>query len=75
MKQDKDALSKFLRAVRDVLVLAAIDVANVRRSQDEFNNAPRCIFGHALDLQLQAQMDHTCHQLLRRAPGEFTSNC
>ena len=65
---EKQAIARIARCMRDVIVMAAISDAGGHRDQDTFKHALSEAFGRPLDNDLNAQMEHSYHQLTHGVP-------
>ncbi|CAK0903176.1 unnamed protein product, partial [Prorocentrum cordatum] len=74
-REDKQTIARIARCMRDVIVIAAISDAGGHRDQRNFKHALSEAFGRPLDNDLNAQMEHSYHQLTHGVPGAFVSGC
>jgi len=74
-REEKHAIARVARCMRDVVVMAAVSDAGGHGNQDAFKQALSEAFGHRLDKDMGAQLEHSYHQLLHGVQGAFVSGC
>ena len=74
--KERRVIARIAACMRDVIVLAAVSDAGGHRDQGAFKHALSEAFGRQLDKSdLEAQMEHSYHQLTHGVPGAFVSGC
>ena len=68
-------MSTFTSNMRDVLIVGAIIQAGTHRDKERVITALRDIFGGRMNKEMNAQMQHSYHQLLRGAAYAYQSTC
>ena len=68
-------MSTFTSNMRDVLIVGAIIQADTHRDKERVITALRDIFGGRMNKEMNAQMQHSYHQLLRGAAYAYQSTC
>ena len=68
-------MSTFTSNMRDVLIVGAIIQADTHRDKERVITALRDIFGGRMNKEMNAQMQHSYHQLLRGTAYAYQSTC